>query len=68
MTPSAPRSPPAAGDRLTPVAFAAVVAEGRLASGAAETTYAFGKMSLRAFLDGLAAPGFEQALALAKPA
>ena len=38
---------------------------GRLTSGAPETAYAFAKMSLAAFIDGLAAPAFGEALALA---
>jgi aminoglycoside phosphotransferase (APT) family kinase protein len=48
-----------------PAAFRAAVAEGRLASGTPETAYAFGKMSLAAFIDGLAAPGFDEVLRLA---
>ncbi len=51
--------------RLTPALFRAAVADGRLASGAPETAYAFAKMSLAAFVDGLAAPGFGEALAMA---
>ena len=46
----------------TPAAFRAAVAEGRLASGTPETAYAFGKMSLAAFIEGLAAPGFDEML------
>lgn len=46
----------------TPAAFRAALADGRLASGRAETAYAFGKMSLAAFVDGLAAPEFADAL------
>jgi aminoglycoside phosphotransferase (APT) family kinase protein len=42
----------------SPAAFRAAVAEGRLASGSPEVAYAFGQMSLAAFIDGLAAPGF----------
>ncbi len=49
----------------SPAAFRAAVAEGRLASGTPETAYAFGKMSLAAFVDGLAAPGFDETLKLA---
>ena len=51
--------------RLTPAVFRAAVADGRLASGAPETAYAFARMSLAAFIDGLAAPGFGEALAMA---
>jgi hypothetical protein len=46
----------------TPAAFRTAVADGRLASGTAETAYAFAKMSLAAFIDGLAAPGFGEML------
>ena len=35
-----------------PAAFRTAVAEERLASGTLETAYAFGKMSLAAFIDG----------------
>lgn len=52
-------------DGLTPAGFQAAVADGRLGSGEAATAHAFGKMSLRAFVDGVAAPGFEAQLALA---
>jgi Phosphotransferase enzyme family len=51
---------------FTPASFRAAVAEGRLASGAQETAYAFGKMSLTAFIDGLAAPGFDEVLEMVK--
>ena len=47
---------------LTPDGFRAAVADGRLASGAPSTAYAFGRMSLAAFVDGLAEPGFDAAL------
>lgn len=46
----------------TPAAFRRAVAEGRLASGSPETAYAFGKMSLAAFIDGLAMPEFDAML------
>ena len=52
---------------LTPAEFNAAIADGRL-SGAdkpEETAFAFGLMSLRAFLDGVAAPGFGAMAALA---
>ena len=48
----------------SPAAFRAAVAEGRLASGTPETAYAFGQMSLAAFIDGLATPGFDEMLKL----
>jgi aminoglycoside phosphotransferase (APT) family kinase protein len=46
----------------SPAAFRAAVAEGRLASGTPETAYAFGQMSLAAFIDGLATPEFDEML------
>jgi aminoglycoside phosphotransferase (APT) family kinase protein len=46
----------------SPAAFRAAVVEGRLASGSPETAYAFGKMSLAAFIGGLATPGFDEML------
>jgi aminoglycoside phosphotransferase (APT) family kinase protein len=46
----------------SPAAFRAAVAEGRLASGTPEIAYAFGQMSLAAFIDGLARPGFDEML------
>jgi Ser/Thr protein kinase RdoA (MazF antagonist) len=49
---------------FTPGGFRQAVADGRLASGTAETAYAFGKMSLAAFLDGLDAPDFDETLAM----
>jgi len=51
---------------LTPAEFAAAVAAGRLgADHPEETAFAFGLMSLRAFLDGVAAPSFGPMAALA---
>jgi hypothetical protein len=50
---------------FTPSEFRRAVAERRLASGAPETAYAFARMSLRAFRDGIAAPGFSDALGIA---
>lgn len=50
----------------TPASFRAAIADGRLKSGSQEVAYAFGKMSLTAFVDGLAEPGFEDVLALVK--
>ena len=49
----------------SPAAFRTAVAEGRLASGTPEVAYAFGMMSLTAFIDGLATPGFDEMLKLA---
>jgi aminoglycoside phosphotransferase (APT) family kinase protein len=58
----APRSGPGASlDALTPAGFRAAVAEGRLAGGS-EIAWAFGKMSLAAFVEGLSAPAFDAAL------
>lgn len=53
---------PATGPAHTPATFRAAIAEGRLASGAPETAYAFARMSLAAFVDGIAAPGFKDVL------
>jgi len=57
-----PDGPETTLDAFTPEDFRAAVKDGRLASGAQETAYAFGKMSLAAFLDGVRAPGFAAAL------
>lgn len=51
---------------FTPAGFRAAVADGRLRSGSPETAYAFGKMSLAAFVQGLAAPGFDEVLSMVK--
>jgi hypothetical protein len=51
---------------LTPAAFRAAVTGGRLAKGAPETAHAFARMSLAAFLDGIADPKFEMSLDLAR--
>jgi len=51
---------------LSPAAFRAAVADGRLASGTPEVAYAFAWMSLTAFIDGLAAPGFGEMLKIAE--
>ncbi len=50
---------------LTPAGFRAAVEAGQLAAGTPEIAYAFAKMSLLAFLDGVAAPGFGETLKLA---
>jgi hypothetical protein len=61
------RSAPEIGSAAsTPAAFRSAVAGGRLASGSPEIAYAFAKMSLAAFIDGLAAPGFDEMLKLVK--
>lgn len=49
-------------EAFTPADFRAAVVDGRLASGSPQTAYAFGKMSLAAFLSGIAAPGFDEVL------
>jgi aminoglycoside phosphotransferase (APT) family kinase protein len=49
-------------EALTPAEFKAAIADGRLGSGSAATAQAFGKMSLRAFVDGVSAPGFAATL------
>ncbi|WP_316196200.1 phosphotransferase [Bradyrhizobium sp. SZCCHNRI3052] len=51
---------------MTPIEFRAAVAEGRLASGSPDVAYAFAKMSLTAFITGLAAPGFSEMLEVVK--
>ncbi len=51
-------------DALDPAEFQAAVAQGRLAPS--EIGYAFGKMSLAAFMDGCRARDFDQTLALAR--
>lgn len=48
---------------FSPSEFRAAVADGRLKSGSPETAYAFGKMSLAAFISGIDAPGFDEVLA-----
>jgi aminoglycoside phosphotransferase (APT) family kinase protein len=62
-----PRAAPLTSlEALTPAEFAAAISAGRLgADHPEETAYAFGLMSLRAFLDGVAAPGFSAMAALA---
>lgn len=53
-------------EAFTPTGFRAAVADGRLKSGAPETAYAFGKMSLAAFVQGLAAPDFDEILSVVR--
>ena len=50
-------------DAFSPSGFRAAVADERLRSGSPETAYAFGKMSLAAFVEGIGAPGFADVLA-----
>ena len=47
---------------FTPTTFRRAVREGRLASGAPETAYAFARMSIAAFIDGVCAPEFRDCL------
>ena len=59
------RSTPDAGlAAFTPASFRGAVAAGRLKSGAPETAYAFGMMSLGAFIEGVTAPRFAEVLKL----
>jgi hypothetical protein len=53
-------------DALSPDRFRRAIADGSLASGTPETAWAFGRMSLRAFSDGIAAPAFAETLKLAE--
>ena len=46
--------------------FRAAVADGRLRSGSPEIASAFGKMSLAACIQGLAAPGFDEVLSVVR--
>ena len=50
--------------KLSPAQFQAAAAKGRMAPG--EIGYAFGKMSLAAFIDGCSGRDFEQSLVLAR--
>lgn len=58
----APRSGPDASPAFTQAEFRSALADGRLTSGASETAYAFGKMSLETFAGALKAPGFDELL------
>jgi hypothetical protein len=51
---------------LTPAELIAAVAEGRLSNAGPDTLFALGKMMLAGFLSGCAAPGFEEAMAVAR--
>lgn len=55
-------------EAFTPESFRQAVAGGRLGGATPETVLAFAMMSLRAFLDGIAEPGFEATLRLAATA
>lgn len=64
---AAPRAEPDSDLKaLTPAEIIAAVGQGRLKPGSPEMLYAFGKMFLAGFLDGLTAPGFEEALVVAR--
>jgi aminoglycoside phosphotransferase (APT) family kinase protein len=54
-------------DALTPAAFRSAATAGRLGTGSG-IAWAFGKMSLAAFTDGLSSPGIDEALELAREA
>ncbi|HEY4942720.1 MAG TPA: phosphotransferase [Rhizomicrobium sp.] len=63
----APRSAPDENlAEFTSASFRAAIADGRFVSGSPEIAYAFGKMSLAAFNDGLNAPGFDEMLEMVK--
>jgi hypothetical protein len=51
---------------FTPTTFRRAVREGRLASGAPETAYAFARMSIAAFIDGVCASEFRDCLSRAQ--
>lgn len=51
---------------LTPAEYRAAVDQGRLSQGSAEAQRIGGKVALATFLAGLSAPGFEEALAVAR--
>jgi aminoglycoside phosphotransferase (APT) family kinase protein len=53
-------------DALTPAEFGVAVAQGKLRPASPEAMWALGKMCLAGFLAGLRAPGFEEALAVAR--
>ena len=61
-----PRAAPEASlEALTPAAFLDAARRGHLGSGA-DVAWAFGKMSLAAFVDGASAPGFDAVLERAR--
>ncbi len=61
-----PRATPEADlEALTPAGFLSAAAEGRFEGDASAIGWAFGKMSLAAFIAGVTAPGFDAALKLA---
>ncbi len=51
---------------MTPAELRAAVAEGRLSNAGLDTLYALGKMMLAGFMTGASAPGFEEAMAVAR--
>ena len=51
---------------LTPAELRAAVAQGRLSNAGPDTLFALGKMMLGGFLAGVSAPGFEEAMAVAR--
>lgn len=64
---SVPRPAPEASlEALSPAAFLDAARGGRLGSSA-DVAWAFGKMSLAAFLDGVSAPAFDAVLERARP-
>ncbi|MFI5314611.1 MAG: phosphotransferase [Myxococcota bacterium] len=60
------REPDSTLEALTPAEFVAALQAGRLKVGTPEVLYAFGKMFLAGFLAGLSAPGFADALVVAR--
>jgi len=60
------REPDSDLEALTGAEFSASIQQGRLRIGTPELLYEWGKMFLAGFRNGLAAPGFEEALALAR--
>jgi hypothetical protein len=54
-------------EALTPAGFLKAAAEARFGVDGSAIAWAFGKMSLAAFVAGLSEPGVEAALQLARP-
>jgi Ser/Thr protein kinase RdoA (MazF antagonist) len=64
---SQPREPPESDlGAPTPAEFRAAFARGEHAPTSRETMFVLGKMSLASFLAGMSAPGFDEALAIAR--
>jgi hypothetical protein len=61
-----PRGAPETLDAPTLAEFGIALTEGRFAIGTPETMHVFGKAFLREFLAGLSAPGFDEALTVAR--